>query len=439
MNVVFAFSDQHRLQSTGFGGDSVVKTPVMDRMAREACNFTMAISGQPVCCAYRASLMSGQYPQTHGVILNDAPFDTQATCLADAFRLAGYDTAYIGKWHINGHGRSAYIPPERRRGFAYWKTLECTHDYNASDYFSGDERTLSRWDGYDAFSQTDDALDYLKKRERTRPVFLMLSWGPPHNPYGTAPEAYRRRYPADEGALRPNVPFEMRALAARDVAGYNAHVAAIDDCLGRLLQGLEALDMTKDTIVVYTSDHGDMLYSQGVQGKQKPWDESIRVPFVLKDPRATARTLSTPLNSPDIMPTLLDLCGLAVPESVEGQSHAQAVLNGAERNIEAALIQCIHPCGGWHKFAGGREYRGVRTARYTFVRDLNGPWLLYDNQEDPYQMDNLLDWDRSPRIMKSLEETLRALLTARDDAFLPGRAYLKKWGYQVDFIGTMPY
>ncbi len=439
-NVVFVFSDQHRLCSTGYGGDPAVRTPVMDRLAREGCNFTLAVSGHPVCCAYRASLLTGQYPQTHGVILNDAPLNTAALCLGEAFAQAGYDTAYIGKWHVDGHGRGARIPPARRRGFHYWKALECSHDYWASPYYSQEAQTPSQWAGYDAFAQTQDAIEYLAGREKDRPVLLLLSWGPPHNPYHTAPEAYRALYAPDVGALRPNVPFDMAQAAARDIAGYNAHITALDHSLGRLLAALEDMGMGDNTLFVYTSDHGDMLGSQGVMGKQKPWDESIRVPFLLLDPRAKGpRRVETPFAAPDIMPTLLELCGIPIPPTVEGVSLAAAVREGREPDIPAALIQCIHPFGGWHKFAGGREYRGVRTRRYTYARGLEGPWLLYDNQEDPYQLVNLLEGEPNPAPLKELEDMLFELLRRRGDPFLPGRAYLERWGYRPNFLGTLPF
>ena len=129
-NVVFVFGDQWRQQATGYAGDPNVSTPHLDTLARESIDFTHAVSGCPVCSPYRASLLTGQRPLTHGVFVNDVYLQPRATSIAEAFSSAGYDTAYIGKWHVDGHGRSNYIPPERRLGFAYWKVLECTHAYN---------------------------------------------------------------------------------------------------------------------------------------------------------------------------------------------------------------------------------------------------------------------------------------------------------------------
>src|ERR1043166_7142218 len=126
-NILFIIADQWRPQAFGFAGDPNVKTPNLDRFERESFNFTQAVAGTPVCSPTRASLLTGQRPLTHGVFLNDVPLTTNAVTLAKVLRAAGYETACIGKWHIDGHGRSNFIPTERRQGFAYWKALECRH------------------------------------------------------------------------------------------------------------------------------------------------------------------------------------------------------------------------------------------------------------------------------------------------------------------------
>ncbi len=128
-NIVFVFGDQWRAQATGYAGDPNVETPNLDALTGESVNFVNALAGCPVCSPYRASLLTGQFPLTHGVFVNDVCLSEESVSLADVYSAAGYDTAYIGKWHIDGHGRSSYIPPERRQGFDYWKVLECTHNY----------------------------------------------------------------------------------------------------------------------------------------------------------------------------------------------------------------------------------------------------------------------------------------------------------------------
>ena len=134
-NVIFVFADQWRAQDTGFGGNKDVYTPNLDLLAKESLTFNNAVSCMPVSTPYRASLLTGQYAQTHGLFVNDVQLNPEAKSIGKEYKAAGYNTAYIGKWHINGNGRSNYIAPEYRQGFDYFKVLECTHDYNNSPYY----------------------------------------------------------------------------------------------------------------------------------------------------------------------------------------------------------------------------------------------------------------------------------------------------------------
>src|SRR5439155_4079092 len=136
--------------------------------------------------------------------------------------------------------------------------------------------------GYDAIAQTDDAAAFIERQAKSPdPFLLVLSWGPPHFPLNTAPEKYQAMFRDREIQLRPNVPADRRQRATADLRGYYAHMAALDDCLDRLLKTLDRTGIAEDTIVVFTSDHGDMMQSQGLTTKLYPWDESIRVPFLV--------------------------------------------------------------------------------------------------------------------------------------------------------------
>ena len=440
-NVVFVFADQWRAQATGYAGDPNAKTPHLDQLAAQSANFVNAVSGCPVCSPYRASLITGRYPLSHGVFMNDLCLSTDAASLAQAFNDAGYDTGYIGKWHLDGHGRSSFIPRQRRQGFAFWKVLECTHNYSRSAYY-GDEDVKLYWDGYDVIAQTREAQRYVREHASGKPFALALSWGPPHDPYHTAPEKYRAMFKPEAIVLRANVPADCRKQAQEMLAGYYAHIAAMDDCVGDLVATLKDSGVEKDTIFVFTSDHGDMLLSHGQRNKQQPWDESIRVPFLLRYPAAlgtAGKTLDALIDAPDVMPTLLGLCGIEIPKTVEGVDLSGLVRQTSQVDKEAALLSCPQPFGQWPRDRGGREYRGVRTRTHTYVRDLNGPWLLFDNQKDPYQLKNLADSPDHAALREDLEAMLTKKLKATRDEFLPGVKYIEKWGYKVDKTGTVPY
>lgn len=440
-NVVYVFADQWRAQDIGFAGNKDVYTPHTDKLAAESVRFKFAISCMPVSTPYRASFLTGQYAQTHGLFLNDVTLNPEAKTIGKSFAAGGYNTAYIGKWHVNGYGRSKYIPKSHRQGFKYFKVLECTHDYNCSKYYDNDDETVKVWDGYDMFAQTTDAQTYIEQRaKKETPFMLVMSWGPPHNPYDTAPEEFRDLYKDKEISLRPNVPEDCKEQAIKNIKGYYAHITALDKCVGDLQKTIQDAGIEENTIFVLTSDHGDMLGSQGLQRKQKPYDESIMVPFLLKYPKVfgkRGKTTETMLNTPDIMPTLLSMCNLPVPASAEGKN-LYPVLCGKQKDFtEAALIECMTPFGEWERRKGGKEYRGIRTRRYTYVKDLNGPWLLFDNTTDPYQMNNLIGTGGNEKLQADLDNLLGRMLAENNDQFLPGEEYIKQWQYNVDDGGTV--
>ena len=161
-NILFVYGDQWRAQATGYAGNPDVRTPCLDAFAATAMNCRQATSGTPVCTPARASLLTGMYPHQHGLFLNDAPLNPALPSLGKTFAAAGYRTGWVGKWHVNGHGRYGYIPPERRQGFDHFVGLECTHDYHHSRYYAGNSDELRCWDGYDAFAQTEafDRVDH---------------------------------------------------------------------------------------------------------------------------------------------------------------------------------------------------------------------------------------------------------------------------------------
>ena len=427
-NVVFVLTDQWRAQDIGFVGNDQVRTPSIDALSKESVVFTNAISNIPVCGPARASLITGKYPLSHGIFYNDKPLNADENCLAEVYQENGYATGYIGKWHINGkesgesvnEGRNKPIPIDRRQGFDYWKVHECTHNYNNSVYY--DENNVKhQWEGYDAIAQTKDAIKYLQDHKE-KPFVLFLSYGPPHAPYNSAPEKYKDMYKDMDIKLRPNVPEGRAERAKEDLRGYYAHMSALDDCVGELQAEIKKLGLEENTIFVFTSDHGDMIHSHAQIKKQKPWEESINVPFILKYPAKlkAGEKLTKVFSYPDIMPTLLGLCNLPIPTSVEGLDYTGQLLGKEDLKIDGALILCPVPFHQWSYKNGGREFRGIRTEKCTYAKDLNGPWLLYDNEKDPYQLNNLVGKKEYESLQKELEMQLQKMLDVRGDKFLYG-------------------
>jgi arylsulfatase A-like enzyme len=236
---------------------------------------------------------------------------------------------------------------------------------------------------------------------------------------------------------------EDKADEARKwIAGYYAHCTALDDCMADLLQTLDDKGIADTTIVLFFSDHGDMLGSQNSAKKQQPWEESIRIPFLMRWPEkfgVEGKTLDARIDIPDMMPTLLGLCDIDVPDTVQGLDFSDYFNGGDDPSDGAAFLQCALPFGQWVRTIGGREYRGLRTDRYTYVRSLDGPWLLYDNEVDPYQLHNLIDDPAYAGLRADLDVWLQRRLDAMGDEFKHGLEYIADWGYTVDERETVPY
>ena len=440
-NIIIVLADQWRAQEMGYEGQKQIITPNLDRFASQCLIFENAVATLPVCAPWRASFLTGQYPLTHGIFYNDKPLPNEALTLAEILKAEGYQTGYIGKWHLNGHqrgedsfsGRDKPVPVNRRQGWDYWKVREVTHNYNNSFYFDEKDEKHT-WPGYDVFPQTDSAISFISKNKKN-PFVLMLSYGPPHDPYFSAPEEFQKLYDDSILQLRPNVPEEFQDSARRVLAGYYAHATAIDHAFGNLIRSLDSLAISDQTLVLFTSEHGDMLMSKGVLKKQRPWDESIKVPMLIRYPEKLgnrSRRIKNPIGTPDLLPTLLGLSGVKIPESVEGRDFSIELLSGKDISSDAALIMLPVPFHEWRFGNGGREYRGIRTDRYTYAKDLKGPWLLYDNQTDPYQMNNLAGNPEFKELQDQMEKLLQKKLAERKDEFLPANDYMTRWNYLYD-------
>ncbi len=422
-NILFVFADQLRYASLGCCGNPRVRTPNIDKLAAQGALLTNAISGFPLCTPYRAMLLTGRYCQSTGVPTNDVLLPQSRDSFANVLARQGYQTGYIGKWHLDGH-RRPYVPPERRQGFDYWVTENCNHSYFDTPTCFGDETQARPLKGYQPDAQTDLAVDYIGKHA-DKPFFLCMSWGPPHNPY-VATKPYMSMYNPEGIKLAPNVEKDPRA----DIAHYYAQISNLDYNIGRLMRALSDAGIADNTIFVFTSDHGDMLgaHGQGIAKKQRPWEESIHIPFMVRFPGRIARG-SKPdvlLNTVDVMPTVLGLAGVRVPSAVEGTDVSPVLLGGKMTEPESVLIQDILPCSEAAKAFG--PWRGVRTKRHTYARFRDKGWVLYDNLADPYQLNNLIDKPEARTLQRDMEDRLQAWLKRTNDDFASAEEWQRRIG-----------
>jgi len=415
-NIVVLMPDQFRGMDLGVMGNPDVQTPNMDALASQGVLLENTFANCPVCCPARGTLLTGRYAHAHGVAVNDAPLPNDEVSIAEILKEQGYRTGFVGKWHLEGGKRlPGFVPPgPRRQGFDYWAANICSHDYWSMQFFR-DDPTPIEMPGYSAETFTDEAIEFIA-RESEQPFCLYLQWGPPHDPY-VAPPEYMNLYDPDALTMRRNWNPESPLDSRIDIAGYYSAITFIDNEVGRILNVLQEAGKTENTIVLLTSDHGDMLGSHGRRLKRKPWEESIRIPGVLRYPAAVAagRTLSFPFSHVDMVPTLLGLAGLPARPNMHGRNHA-ARLTGSPKaeSPDSVYLQSYTPTEG-NEFP---SWRGVRTQRYTYARHEDRPWLLYDNESDPFQMRNLVGQAEHHALEQELDRLTLSWLDETQDAWV---------------------
>jgi arylsulfatase A-like enzyme len=433
-NLLIVMPDQMRGMAMGFLGEEPVLTPTLDRFATESLVLPQAVSTYPLCSPMRGMLMTGQYPHANGVLENcnstSAPFGyelkTSARTWSDVLKSRGYSLGYIGKWHLDSPHKpyvdtsnnteqeawNEWTPPERRHGFDFWYAYGTYDQHLHPEYWTTnatrDQRTkVNQWGPE---HEADMAIRYLRNeggafRRTGQPFALVVAMNPPHMPYGQLPARYVERYagktPRDL-VTRANVDLDgttaMDQLARNQIKNYFAAITGVDEQFGRILAALDELGLRDDTIVLFTSDHGNCLGAHQQVSKNVAWEESVRVPFLIRWPgRIAPRHDPLLIATPDIAPTLLHLMGLGayVPAVVQGANHAPLFLTGQGPRPASQLY--INVAVGQPAY--GR--RGVRTDRYTLVVSRPpaaagrppGPQRieLYDRIADPAQLTNVAD------------------------------------------------
>lgn len=466
-NILFILADQWRGQALGFLNDDPVLTPNLDRLAKEGVTISHALSNTPLCSPYRAMLMTGKTSLHNRITSNCWPDDVYEIgnswrrtdlSLSDILTDQGFEAGYIGKLHLIAADTEAkekgwidYAKPEDRHGFNFWyvqskrENGQFTNFYYVND--AGPDELL-RVDKWASTHEADVIIDYLNDKEgrfrdSSKPFFLFWSPLPPHGPL-SVPEEYLDRYrdkSREKLLRRKNVNLDMsfqndivaprkyrddpQLLTEDKVQKYFAMITALDHEIGRVLQSLKEAGLEENTIVVFTSDHGEMLGSHGHVGKYVWLDESIRVPFIIrwpgKIPNGERREMI--LNAYDIMPTLLGMAGLSarIPEDADGIDCSQRIMSGGGSVAEFGYYFKI----GHSSPGEGR--RGIRTLTHTYVVCLNDGGqagilrYLYDDVNDPFQMNNLAG--KNLAIEREMDSMLIRELNEDGDPF--GRAYFE--------------
>ena len=446
-NIIYVITDQHRKNAMGFWskdeykdkmkgvGDPVI-TPNMDNFADESVVFTQAISNCPLCSPYRGMLLSGRYPENNGVSFNCKAGRTSSLredikCFTDVLSESGYNIGYLGKYHLDmpqmdfdkdgnyvGESGEYYIDGSvysaescwdtatpagpKRHSVDYWYLYGTLDVHKNPRYFDNNcvRHEPKEWSPK---HEADEAISYIynakNQRDENNPFCLFVAMNPPHGPYNsiddTDEEIFDKYYSEDKikdvNTLlnRPNI--QPGAREQESVRYYFSHVTGVDRQFGRILDAIDQRGIKDNTIVVYSADHGEMMGSHGLMGKNVAYEESYLIPLLIRYPKQLKHKCEDlMINGPDIMPTLLSLAGLkdATPKDIDGVDYSYILTENEEKVIEKPKSSLfIHHYDEYQR-------KGVRTNKYTFVIEKTAKGdlkkvMLFDNENDIYQLNNL--------------------------------------------------
>ena len=469
-NVIYVFPDQYRNMAMEFWGQEgfkehvdfrpdPVKTPNLNAFARESFVFSSAQSNCPLSSPHRGCLMTGMYPNESGVPLNcnsNRPISTlrvDRTCMSDVFSQNGYECAYFGKLHTdfptpndpNRPGKyvadkmpvwDAYTPKDRRHGFNYWYSYGTFDEHKNPHYWDteGKRHDPKEWS---PLHEAKQVVSYLRndknQRDESKPFFIMVGMNPPHSPYRSLEDCMEEDYnlykdmPIDSLLVRPNA--DTKRAKSKSAAFYFASVTGVDRAFGQILDCLKETGLDKNTIVVFTSDHGETMCSQYIDDpKNSPYSESMNVPFLIRYPQnIRPRVDDLLISSPDIMPTMLGLCNLAdkMPTDLHGHDYSSIIYDEETQRIRPTGALYIQNLDG-NKDENGMvtsyfpSSRGIKTHDYTLALYIDKKdrklkkTLLFHDAEDPYQLKNLSLEENKEVVSKLLAEMAKQLKEIND-------------------------
>jgi arylsulfatase A-like enzyme len=428
-NILFIMSDDHAAHAISAYGSVVNETPNIDRIAAEGARFDNVFCGNAICAPSRATILSGTHSHINGVRTLADRFDGSQVTFPKLLQQAGYQTAIFGKWHL-GHGGEA-----DPTGFDAWTILPGQGDYHDPRFYvEGEER---QFDGYATDLITDFSLDWLDRRDPDRPFMLMTHHKAPHRPWEpddkhahlyddveipypeTFDDDYATRPAAAAAEMRIGRDMTYTDLKAEPPAGlsesehkrwayqrymkdYLRCIASVDDNVGRMLDWLAANDLAENTIVIYTSDQGFFLGDHGWYDKRFMYEESLRMPVLMRYPREipAGTVVDAMVSNIDFAPTFLDYAGLDVPDVMQGVSYRPVTAGETPEGWQDSIYYRYWMHLGDH---GVAAHYGVRTKRHKLIhyygralgtagsidRDTDPCWELFDLDADPSELLNI--------------------------------------------------
>jgi N-acetylglucosamine-6-sulfatase len=419
-NIVFILIDDLRPDALSSMGHQFVKTPNIDRIAREGATFHNAFVTTPLCFPSRASFLTGQYAHRHGIIFDQdrARLSHQMLTFPLALQRAGYQTAFIGKWHLGNDEKPA-------PGFDRWVSFREQGDY--VDPRLNIDGKFAKTPGYLTDLLTDEAVTFIK-RPRTQPFLVYLSHKAVHAPFVPA-ERHKKlfadipivRAPSAQDDLtgkpvlrRPGIvlsPTDPDVHSSDEMIRDQLRcLIAVDDGVKRIFDALEATHQLDKTLIDFTSDHGYFWGEHDLGGKHGPYDEALRIPLLMRYPKfikAGARLDQFALNV-DIAPTMMELAALPVPDTMQGRS-LLPLLKGNATGARSSFLAEFFLGNGTNRFP---SWQAVRNTRWKYIRYTDLPQMdeLYDLQTDPMEMKNLIGDAKLETMRDAMKSELERLL-----------------------------
>jgi arylsulfatase A-like enzyme len=419
-NVIFILTDDQRYDELGFM-NPVIDTPNMDRLAAEGVHFRNAFVTTSLCSPSRASILTGQYMHNHGVVDNNKPPADGTVFFPQHLQEAGYETAFIGKWHMGEGASGEKRIDDPQPGFDHWVSFPGQGNYypvirngRVNQLNINGKRVDQK--GYVTDELTDYALDWLRSRDGDKPFFLYLSHKAVHANFAPA-ERHENQY-ADRTvpvpASQANTPENNRGKpmwvqnqrnswhgvdfpyhSSLDVQSYKMQyhraLSAVDDSIGRLFAWLEETGQLDRTIVVFMGDNGFMFGEHGLIDKRNAYEESIRVPLLMRGPSlARSHVAEEIIANIDIAPTILDMAGVSPSDQFDGRSFYTIARGKEQPNWRDELLYEYY----WEfNYPSTPTTFALRTSDYKFIQ-YHGIWdtdELYDVRNDPREMNNLIN------------------------------------------------
>ena len=415
-NIIVFFTDQQRWDASSLHGNPLDLMPNFERLAKGGTHIANSFTCQPVCGPARACLQTGMYATTTGAYRNDVVPPVGTKMLGHYFREAGYATGYLGKWHL-ANGPHGPVAPEQRGGYEEWlasNILEFTSDAYDCVMYDNDGKAV-KLPGYRVDAITDAMIRFVD-RHKAEPFFLFTSFLEPHHQNSRddypAPIGYAEKY---AGRWTPPDLEKFPGNSAKHLGGYWGMIKRLDEALGRVADALESLGLTENTVILFTSDHGNHFRSRNREYKRSCHESSIRVPTMFcGGPFEGRGQVSQLVSLIDLPPTLLETAGIAVPKEMQGRSILPILADPEASWPDDVFVQISESEVG----------RAIRTTRWKYsvtAPNLDGHKVpasdryveayLYDLQSDPYELKNLLGFTSHRAVADRLRDRLLQRMT----------------------------